>query len=75
MTNEEFGKLPFRFVSHLAMEHEHCATYATPDNKFGFCVHTPYKNGEPHGKAYIHYRVGFEVYNTRKKLIKAIENL
>jgi len=75
MTIKEFDNLTFLFRSHLAMANEHTMTYATEDNRFAFCVHTPFKDGEPKGRVYKHYMVDGKVYKTDEALIKAIENL
>jgi hypothetical protein len=46
MTLEELRKIPFRFVGHLAMEHEHCMSYVSKDGRLGYCDHTTkLKNG------------------------------
>lgn len=75
MTYEEFKQLPFKFSGHLSMEDEHCLTYATPDGRFAYCVHTPFKDGEPKGRIYAHYKIDGKVYKTKEKLIKALEEL
>ena len=75
MTFEELSKIPFRFVSHVSMEDEHMTTYATDDNKFGFCDHVPFKDGQPHGRAYRHYRIGMDVYKTKEKFIEALKKI
>lgn len=47
MTPEELAKIPFHFVCHMSMEHEHTLTYASEDNRLGWCDHTPVKkNGK-----------------------------
>lgn len=75
MTIEEFNKIPFQFVSHLAMEDEHTTTYASDDRRFWICVHVPYKDGEPKSRSYRHWRIDRKVIKTEKKLIEAIKNL
>jgi len=75
MTIEEFNKIPFQFISHLAMEDEHTTTYASKDRRFWICQHVNYKDGEPKGRSYTHYRIDGNVYKTKKKLIEAIKNL
>ena len=75
MTTEELQKVPFHFVSHMSMEDEHVTTYASDDNKIGFCDHVPFKNGEPHGRSYRHYWLNGKVYKTKKKFIEAIKEL
>lgn len=73
MTQEELSKVPFRCVSHLAMEDEHCMTYISEDGRLGFCDHQPYKNGRPKGKAYRHYQIDGKVYETTEEFLEAIK--
>ena len=74
MTEEELGKIPFRFTGHLSMEGEHCSTYESIDGRLGVCHHVPFKDGEPYGRAYTHYRIDKKVYKTRKKFIEALKD-
>lgn len=80
MTKDELQKIPFRMVAHLNMEHEHCCSYKAvhpflPSLNLGMCVHQPYKNGEPKGKSYTHYKLNGEVYKSIDKFIKAINEV
>ena len=75
MTIEELEKKPFRFVSHLSMEHEHCITYVSYDGRIGYCDHIPYKNGEPKGRSYRHWMVLGKVYKSKKKFLEALKEL
>lgn len=75
MTIEEFEKIPFHFMSHMSMVDEHTIVYATQDNKFMYCVHQPYKDGQPCGRRYCHYRIGTKIYKSKKKFLEAIEKL
>lgn len=75
MTVEELEKIPFHLVNHMSMEDEHTTTYASEDNRFGFCDHQPYKGGQPRGKAYRHYRIGLKVYKSKQKFIEALREL
>lgn len=75
MTYEEFVKLPFKFYAHLSMADEHSATYRTDDKRFAFCVHRPYENGIPKGRAYKHYQIDGKVYKSKEKLIEALKQL
>lgn len=75
MTIEELEKIPFRFVSHLNMEGEHCTTYVSYDGRIGFCDHQPYKDDEPHGKPYRHWMVLGKVYKSKKKFLEAIKEI
>lgn len=72
MTIEELKKVPFRCVSHLAMENEHCMTYISEDGKLGFCDRQPYKNGHPKGKGCRHWRIDEEVFETQKEFLAAL---
>lgn len=67
MTKKEFMKIPFKMISHLNMEHEHCCSYIAvhpflPFVNLGMCIHQPYKNGVPKGKSYAHYNLNGKVY-------------
>ena len=73
MTYEQLKSIPFRFVSHLSKEDEHCTTYATEDGRISFCSHVHYKYGQPHGRSYRHYMIDGKVYKTNEKFIKALE--
>ena len=74
MTIEELKKISFHFVSHMSMEDEHTTTYANEDNQLGWCDHVPYKNGQPYGRAYRHYRIGLKIYKTKAKFLEAIKD-
>lgn len=74
MTPEELSKIPFHFVSHMSMKHEHTTTYASEDGRLGWCDHVPYKNGMPHGRRYRHYRIGNKVYKSKQKFIEALKD-
>ena len=73
MTKEELQKIPFHFVSHMSMEDEHTSTYASPDNRLGFCDHTIYKDGQPY-RTYRHYRIDLKIYKSKKKFEEAIKD-
>ena len=75
MTVEELEQIQFHFVSHLSMENEHSTTYASDDNKFGFCDHQPYKDGQPCGRAYRHYRIGTKIYKSKEKFFEALKDV
>ena len=74
MTIEELEKVKFKFHSHMSMEDEHTTTYFSEDGKIGFCNHVPFKNGEPHGRAYSHYWLNGKVYKSKKKFLEAIKD-
>lgn len=78
MTKEEVNKIPFRFATHLSMEHEHCSTYTAEYNghQFAMCKHTPYKDGVPKkGKGYTHYMVDGKVFKTLEKFYEYCETI
>lgn len=77
MTIEELNKIPFHFVSHLSMEDEHCATYISEDNRFGFCDHVPFKDGHPDKsrKAYRNYMILGKIYETKEEFLDALKNI
>lgn len=75
MTKEELRKIPFTFVSHLNMEHEHTSTYVNIDYDFGMCSHTKCVDGIACGRTYIHYRHGNKVYKSLKKFLEAIKDV
>lgn len=74
MTTEELAKIPFHFVCHMAMEDEHTLTYASEDNRLGWCDHTPVKKNGDFGRGYRHWRIDGKVYKTRKKFIEALRD-
>ncbi len=73
MTPEEVAKIPFKFVCHMSMEHEHTSTYISEDGRLGFCDHQPYKNGRPYGRSYRHFRIDNEIYKTKEKFLEAMK--
>ena len=74
MTTEEFAKVKFHLVAHLSMEDEHTTTYDSEDGRLGFCDHVAYKDGEPKGRAYRHYRIDNKVYKTKEKFLEALKD-
>lgn len=72
MTWEELTKVPFHCVSTLAMEDEHCMTYASKDGRLGFCVHTRKKDEFTFGRSHRHWRIDDKVYKSKKKFIEAL---
>lgn len=72
MTLEELQKIPFHFVSSLAMEDEHTLTYASEDGRLGFCDHTPKRKNGYFGRTYRHYRIDGKVYKKKEKFIEAL---
>lgn len=72
MTLEGLKKIPFHFVSSLAMEDEHMLTYASEDGRLGFCDHTPKRKNGDFGRTYRHYRIEGKVYKKKEKFIEAL---
>lgn len=75
MTEEELSKIPFRMVSHIAMEHEHCSSYVNDEHGIGMCVHVVKKDDFEFGKSYTHYMYKGVVYKSKKKLLEAYNNI
>ena len=77
MEISEITKIPFKFQTHLNMEHEHCTTYTAEykGHQFGMCKHEPYKDGVPKGRAYTHYMVDGKVFKTLQKFYEHCETL
>ena len=76
MTEQELLQIPFRMISHLAMEKEHCTVYESknPLYKIKMCKHTKIKKNGEFGKSYTHYVLNGKEYNTRQELLDAINN-
>ena len=74
MTEEELKKVPFRWQGHMSLESEHTSTYLSEDKRIGFCDHVPFRNGEPHGRAYRHYMIDGKVYKTKEKFLEALKD-
>lgn len=74
MTIEELKKIPFRMVTHFAMEDEHCTTYASEDGSLGFCDHTKKKGEFDFGRTYRHWRIGSKVYKSFAKFQEALKD-
>lgn len=75
MTAEEFSKIPFRMVSHLAMAHEHSSTYVNDEYGIGMCKFTQKKNEFEFGRTYTHFMYKGVVYNTKEKLLEAYNKI
>ena len=76
MTEQELSQIPFRMVSHMAMETEHICVYESqaPFYKIRVCKHTEKKKNGDFGKSYVHYAFNGKVYKTRQELLDAINN-
>ena len=72
MTQEELNKVPFHFVSSLAMEDEHILSYESEDGRLGFCDHTPKRKDGTLGRTYRHWRIEDKVYKKKEKFIEAL---
>ena len=76
MTEQELSQIPFRMVSHLAMETEHICVYKSQNPLYNILIYKnteKKKNGE-FGKSYTNYVLNGNEYNTRQKLLEAINN-
>ena len=76
MTEQELSQIPFRMVSHLAMETEHCIVYESknPLYKIRIYKNTEKKKNGEFGKSYTHYVLNGKEYKTRQELLDAINN-
>ena len=76
MTEQELSQIPFRMVSHLAMETEHICVYEsqTPFYKIRVCKHTKIKKNGELGKSYTLYVLNGKEYKTKQELLDAINN-
>ena len=74
MTIEELKKIPFRMVTHIAMEDEHCTTYESVDGSLGFCDHTKKKGEFDFGRTYRHWRIGSKVYKSFAKFQEVLKD-
>ena len=75
MTEQEFDNIPFRMVSHLAMEHEHASTYVNEEYGFAVCKHVKKKDDFTFGRSYTHYMFQNKVYKTKSKFLEAIKEV
>lgn len=74
MTQEEFKKIPFHFVSHLSMVDEHVVHYSDDSGRLGICRITPKKDDFTFGKSTTHYRIDNKIFKTKGKFLEALEN-
>lgn len=75
MTEEEFSKIPFRMVSHLAMAHEHCSTFVNEEYGISIQKLTKKKDEFEFGKTYTHFTYKGVVYTTKKKFLEAYNKI
>lgn len=76
MTKEELSKVPFRFMSSLSMNHEHCTTYSNLEYGFYMCKHAKVKgDGLSFGRTYTHYMYNDKVYKSLPKFLEAIKDV
>ena len=76
MTEQELSQIPFRMVSHLAMETEHICVYKSQNPLYNIFIYKntkKKKNGE-FGKSYTLYVLNGKEDNTRQELSEAINN-
>lgn len=78
LTLTQLHRLPWKIVSHIAMEHEHASIYMAEINgiQISKCVHVA-KNDNGFGRSYTHYMIGFvsKVYKSHKSVVDAINEL
>lgn len=74
MTQEELAKIPFHFVAHLSMEHEHCSTYTSDDGRLGFCDHVRCLRSGKFGKSHRHFRIDNKIFKTKEAFLEALED-
>ena len=75
MTEEEIKAINFKLMLHMSKSDEHITTYDSECGRFGKCVHVPFRNGEPYGRSYTHYRIGDKIHKTKEKFIEALKEL
>lgn len=73
MTEEEFNKIPFNTVAHISGYNEHTSTYASPDGRLGYCVHTKKTGDFTFGRSYVHYRIDNNIYKTKERFLEALK--
>lgn len=76
LTLQQLHKLPWKFLSSLAMEHEHATTYTA---RIGFltigkCVHTLKRDGN-FNRSYTHYLIQGKVFKSHKAAVDKINEL
>lgn len=74
MTEEEFNRVEFHMVCHLALANEHMMTYVSKDGRLGYCDHTPKKKNGDFGKSYRHWQIDGKVYKTKEKFLEALKD-
>lgn len=72
MTWEELTKVPFHFVSHIAMADCHQTNYVGKDGRLGFCDLQPMKDDWPVGRCRRHWRIDSTWYKSKKKFLEAL---
>lgn len=73
MTWEELTKVPFHFVSHIAMTDCHQSTYESKDGRLGFADLQPMKDDWPVGKCRRHWRIDNTWFKSKKKFLEALK--
>lgn len=77
MTWEEFTKIPMRFENHISGADAHIATYCSTDYRFGIMIITKvladWGGFRVFGRAHRYYRIGNEVYKSKKKFVEALK--
>ena len=75
MTQEQFKKIPFHFVSHIALTTEHINNYVSDDGNIAVLVITPILKYGYFGTPRKYYRIGDKWYKSRKKFLEALEKV
>lgn len=74
MTEKQLEKIPFHFVSHIAMVDEHVSTYSDKSGRLGFCRITPKKDDFTFGKPITHYRIDNKIFKNKKDFLAALKD-
>jgi len=74
MTEEEFNRVEFHMVYHLALKDEHMCTYISKDKRLGYCDHTPKNKYGEFKKSYRHWQIDSKVYKTKEKFLEALKD-
>lgn len=74
MTEQDFYKIMFRFVSHVYMEHHQATIRESVNYEPSITVYTRtyVKDNGKFGRTVIHYLFNNKVYKTKKKFLKAM---
>jgi len=74
MTEQEFDKLPWQFVSHTSMADMHCTVYECKEHHLTKCVRVPWdeRTMAPayKGRTTVHYMFANRVFKSKRNLLK-----